>query len=207
MEHLAEGSDGADDSDDQAADRKPIISAISNALTLDLSVHRSVAIGKTVAESPFVALCALVATIDGYGCMSSPVKISANGFLPRLARTGAGNFETAFAELLTMPLTDVVERLAAVVGQAVDVRRHNTASEVIGGSVVAALAQRSYEAHAREAFDAVRYFAGVNADLCKRALVEMNGRNNCIATKKAELAAFAANEAKRTGWLPPELRA
>jgi ParB family transcriptional regulator, chromosome partitioning protein len=55
-------------------------------------------------------------------------------------------------------------------------------------------------------FNAEDYFKSAPAALSIAAMTDIKGKGLALPKKKPDLAALAAAEAKRTGWLPRELR-
>jgi ParB family chromosome partitioning protein len=193
-----------DDHHDQG-DAPPALPKISNALHFALSEQRTIAVARALEADPALALRAVVAAME---VKFAPLRIECRGYEALSAGDSDApeGFDTLLAQLAGYSDAEVLDRLAIVASRTLDLRSHNPLSEDKAKALLTAIDRREYLEHALEVFDAEAYFKSVNADLCKAALVEMVGRNDCASSKKADLAARCAARAREHRWLPPELR-
>lgn len=195
----AESEDERDD-DAESEERTP---AISGALMLTVTETLTKACARSLAEHPEVAMrAAIAALVSGLG----PVTLRSSGWPAATVPRRAREFDEVLAE--TDYDRDVMVKFAGLVAAALDLRRYHPSSTYADHDALRdALPADSYLAAARELFLAEDYFKRASKQVAIDALEEM-GQGACISrnAKKADLAAQATDDAKRLGWLPPELR-
>lgn len=196
-----------------------------------LSEQVTMAAFRALSEAPDVALAALVAslrvTLRPFGGMS-PLRLVNQGAWRTISPQGGSDDEDSpdldwrseFAKARALSLDAQLAELARLVATTLDLRApryddrnhrgwdRNRASII--NVLVGALPRERFTAALAECFDPEAYFKRVNIDSCIAALREMKAANGVHAfttpKKKAEIAAYAASDAKSSGWLPPELR-
>lgn len=191
---------------------------ISAALAQGLSEQLSNAIAAGLATDRDLALSVVLASF--LTSLGSPCIVRHNGrgagpLEERIGDLRMGRFADVLQTLSAMPTPHRLEVLAAVAGAAIDAslsaRGGNTASakgvdmravDAIIGSIDADEMRQQLAGQ----FDAEAYFTAATKAHAIAALVEIHGRNTCISPKKGDIAGLAAIEAKKHGWLPPELR-
>tara|TARA_R110000868_G_scaffold936_1_gene7105 strand:+ start:135 stop:1994 length:1860 start_codon:yes stop_codon:yes gene_type:complete len=197
--------------------------AISQALTVTIHEALTVAAAQVLKAEPLAALQVLVAQLE---CSSSngPVKVTDGGnavVSDRHKRDHSKRFSHRLKQVRGAGVDALLLTLAGRVAQALSmvpsgVGVYNATTEI--GEVVALrdfLDDEAYLAAIRSTFDAADYFARARKETAIAALEDMHdaghhfglqGRSDLEGMKKAELAEWAAEQAKACGWLPPELR-
>ncbi len=119
-----------------------------------------------------------------------------------LGRLDGQGFETAISAVADVPLADLTASFAAIAARSIRLARHATLAGF--EPVMRAFARRGAALGPafRAAFDAERYFAAATRAACLAALEAMATDNVERGAKKPVLAALAAADAKRKGWLP-----
>lgn len=210
-------SDDIGDADDSAAEvsdngRDPFW--ISGALKEAITTAQTEAVAQLVRDDFELALRIALAAMMSRE-WSSPSKISVRGQAPNAP--DKMEFERAWPRVAAMTYGDAMRAFADVVAGAMSlVEQLNAASPGKGSrALVDTLDGAKYLRWMREAFNAADYFRRSTKDTALAAVEEMReaGAGDGLAPedmlagmKKADLAAAAAEQANRCGWLPPELR-
>jgi ParB family chromosome partitioning protein len=213
-----------------AGDNEPEAEPVKVNWTLreTLSEQVTMAAFRALSEAPDVALAVLIAslTVSLRSYSPSPLRLdNRDAWSAITPGRGAEELEergldwsTEFAKARALSLDAQLAELARLVATTLDLRapRYDyrrdwgTARQPIVNALVAALPRERFVAALAECFDPEAYFKRVNIDSCIAALREMKAANGVHAfttpKKKAEIAAYAASDAKASGWLPPELR-
>ena len=210
----------------------PAKPGISEKLAKRLSAHRTAALQAEVARHPQVALVALVhrlamrVIVDSYGSGGSPVDISATPqdglglHAPDVAQSLAAigmtkvrqawadrlpdNPEALFAELLTLPLQELLSLLAVCVASTVSVLASHE-EEVPAAALARAV---NLDMHDWWTPTAAGYFEHVSKAKALEAVQAFapDQVNRLGKLKKAEIASEAERLAVGTGWLPVMFR-
>lgn len=192
------------------ADPKPEAGKrISAALAQSLSEALTVAASRTLSGEGGVALAVACAALGAkYG---SPARVSVDGYLGLPDPRGDGAFSTLLKRGLEMSLDDRLKLFAGLLARSLDLTvasQENWGKQVQPSGIKAlvdALDPGVFRLNLADAFDLDAYFAKVPAKLCVEALDQMESGGSREG-KKADLAKLATAEARRTRWLPPELR-
>lgn len=211
------GSDGssadadreADDEDDAGDDPFDI----SMALTTTLAETLTVAVALVLKSDPSIALRAITATLAARP-WSSPLKLADGGHLEvRLPGGRSEDFADVFFRLAGKGDADLLSELALRVSGFLNLVTHSAGVHDGGAALRDALPGGSYLRAALELFNVADYFGRVSKRVMMAALEEMEASGvirslsaDLSDTKKADLAAMAAEHARACGWLPPELR-
>jgi len=219
--------------DDEGEAQQPTAPGISEKLARRLSAHRTAALQAELARHPQVALVAVVhrlalrVVVDSFGSGDSPINISASpqdgldAFAPDVAQSPAliglrevrqawaarlpSDPDALFAELLALPLQELLSLLAVCVATtvgAVTPREDTLPATALAQAVGLDMppwwtpTAEGYFAHVSKAkaIEAVQVFAPEHAARLAKL-------------KKNELASEAERLAVGTGWLPVMLRA
>ena len=219
--------------DDEGEAQQPTAPGISEKLARRLSAHRTAALQAELARHPQVALVAVVhrlalrVVVDSFGSGDSPINISASpqdgldAFAPDMAQSPAliglrevrqawaarlpSDPDALFAELLALPLQEVLSLLAVCVAATVGaVTPREDALPAVALAQAVGLdmhpwwtpTAEGYFAHVSKAkaIEAVQVFAPEHAARLAKL-------------KKNDLASEAERLAVGTGWLPVMLRA
>lgn len=195
--------------DDDAAAARPAAEPeqkISHVLAQSLSVQFTQAIRTTLSADAALAFQVAVATLLQSG--RGPARLSAitDGKSGRISRT----FASALRYVQDLPAAEVDQIFAEMVADAIDVNVERCLRDMVQpadtAALVAALDQEQLQAEALHVFDLDEYFIKAPAKAAIAALIDIDGRNSCISSKKADIAALASGKAQKAGWLPPELR-
>ncbi|MBN8765306.1 MAG: ParB/RepB/Spo0J family partition protein [Thiobacillus sp.] len=219
--------------DDEGEAQQPTAPGISEKLARRLSAHRTAALQAELARHPQVALVAVVhrlalrVVVDSFGSGDSPINISASpqdgldAFAPDVAQSPAliglrevrqawaarlpSDPDALFAELLALPLQELLSLLAVCVATtvgAVTPREDTLPATALAQAVGLDMhpwwtpTAEGYFAHVSKAkaIEAVQVFAPEHAARLAKL-------------KKNDLASEAERLAVGTGWLPVMLRA
>lgn len=179
--------------------------ALSNALAQSLSEQRTIAISRTIATQPQIALAAAIASMT---CEPStpPLRFRTDGHhVVSSSKIGRAKWATLFAQLVQLDVAALAEKFAEIAAQSVNVVVFNSEAKVDGAdALVDALPSDIYVEKAIEAFDFERYFAGISGEGRAAALKAM-GSDKTATGKKTDQVEICVAEAKRIGWLPREL--
>lgn len=182
---------------------------ISDALARDLSTAMTKAAREAIQSDGKLALAALLA---GFAARSGdygvPVKVDHSGLMPKTDRE---NYDTAFERYRAMTVDELLVVAAGVAGMAMNLLRNYAKDIPMKAAGVATLLNAIDPATMNAAlvrnFDAEDFFKRASAAVAMAAWVEMGGLASDMNLKKAPaIKAAAAEKAKATGWLPPELR-
>lgn len=196
---------------------EPNTSVFSAALATRLSTSLTVAAANVVAgDSGETALRLLLAgfATDGYGG-DGPVCVKQNGMGNNEIEGRDITFAAALAELEKVKPAALQARLCRVVASALDMRSHSATRMLSdkdegdgadAGALVNFLPQKELQAELRKAFNAADYFESAPSAFSRAALADMSIEVPKGVTKAKALAEIATEHAKRTGWLPPQLR-
>lgn len=189
--------------------------AVNGALTETVTTALTIAAAATLRANPEIALRVALAALS-VSAWSTPAKLAGTSFVPGVGSKAERDFDAELHRLLGTTTTAVIEDLAVVVADTLNLRAHHHDSRDGGGkALVAALPATAFLAAAREAFLAEDYFKRATKKTAIAALEEMHdqghhfglmGRADLDRMKKADLATWAAEQARACGWLPPELR-
>jgi len=190
---------------------------ISNALATRLSAQAGLATRKALQSEPRLGLVALLAGFLTKGDVYSnartcPIHVSHAGMGHQQLR-GTENFADALARLQAMSDAELFIVAAGIAGNAISLHVSTADYRAFDGApraLVAAIDADTMTAALHETFDAAEYFAGVSKTFIIDAIREALNKDEARKAdklKKAELVAFAVENIKGTGWLPPELRA
>ncbi len=186
---------------------------ISAALTMTITEQQTIAAQRTVAEAPVAALRLAIAGLRSY---ANPVKLRTEGYRAS-SSPELGDFVDELAALGDD--VDLAAEFARAVARALDLRLYSPRSTLHGSgekgskpepnaALIAALPGEAYLAQMRALFDPEDYFKRAPAEIARQAVMEMTGGEVYVppSTRKADLAAQAAERARGSGWLPAELR-
>jgi len=177
---------------------------LTQALSMDLGAVVTTAVADVLGQDHQLALCVLVAgllTVD----YESPSKINHHG-KGALGREGKGSFETNLKAMIAKKPGERLAILAALAGASLDATIDRKETQAL----LNACQPQQLDKAMRKAFDADRYFAGVNKTLNLKAIREAVGADAAKAVEakgKADIVEAAVEQVPVTGWLPPELRA
>lgn len=191
---------------------------ISAAMADRLSTALTTAAAITVAEGGGdLALRLLLAgfAADGYGGRG-PVCVSNTG-MGSGDETGIDEtFGAALAKANKLTNAAAFQMLAKVVASAIDLRTNSPTRLLLtgkgegvedeAGALAEALPQEELQAALRKAFTPADYFENSPSAYSRAALVDMKIDVPKGVTKASALAEIATTNAKKTGWLPPQLR-
>ncbi len=212
-EDLPSAEEGTDlDGEDETGDELKISGALMRTITETLTVTTSEALRR----QPEVALRAAVAALMSQGGSSNPVKLTANGWPANARPLTPTKFNQIFDALNGSSVDELLGRLGALVADALDLRSFGSVGpNEHDRALIAAIDGNAFSLEAAKQFNAVDYFTRVTKAVCLEAIGEIReaGMADGLAPedvladmKKSELADAAADYAKRSGWLPTELR-
>lgn len=185
---------------------------ISGALFQDLTAAQTVAAAKVLARDRDLALRVAIAALATGRSYESPAKL----VMEHTAHdrpNDSGDFSAVLARHAGEVLPVLADRLAGIVAQSLQLSSPNDFEG--RRALVDAIDPDDYLAAMREAFPAADYFKRASKATAIEALEQMHeqghhfgllGRADLEGMKKAELAAWATEQAKACGWLPPEIR-
>jgi len=179
---------------------------ISNALAHRLSKQLTQAAADAVKSHPDRAFEIAIAALmtNSYG---SPAKLEHDGMLTQKMGKVV-EFEDAYRDVMAMGADEQLNTLAGIVGQSFDFRTQSSVSPPLmdeSAAMICTMLDAEMVSSLRSVFEADDYFASISRALIDAAVAEM-GRPQKLKGSKAEVAATAAQYARETGWLPPELR-
>jgi ParB-like chromosome segregation protein Spo0J len=176
-------------------------------VSLDLSQRMTVALQAKVRLNPELALRILVAslraqTLSRYD-RETPVKIMASYVEANPNDFGGVPMGATLLAVADKSVDDLLVDLADLVAHNLSVK-DGVAGAGNGKQALISLVDP------RVPFDPDAYFAGITKPLIQLAWRDMTsplaGQGNLADGKKGEMATKAANQARATGWLPPQLR-
>jgi ParB family transcriptional regulator, chromosome partitioning protein len=184
--------------------------AISNAMTLRLSVGMTEAVQKALPADPRVALAALVAGLESRE-YDRPVKIRKEGLGEYEAVRDAEPWAAIFGRLVTMTADELMLAAACAMSKSIDFRIQNAGGNISPGhrALLEAIPGDALQGALLSHFDPADYFGGVAKPLVIQAIREAINDDEARKSeklKKKELVEFAVANVPKTGWLPPELR-
>ena len=175
--------------------------------SLDLSRRMTAALQAKVSTMPDLALRILVASLLSQTktrySRETPIKIMGSHIDADPNDYEGLNFDDALRQIDDKNVADLLADLSEFVARNIDViDGHSGAGN--GKQALIDLVDP------RVPFDPDAYFAGVTKPLIQLAWRDMtsvlSGQGNLQDGKKGEMATKAANQARVTGWLPPQLR-
>lgn len=179
---------------------------ISHVLAQSLSVQFTQAVRTTLSADAALSFQVAVATLLQSGRGPARLSASTDGKSGRISRT----FASSLRYVQDLPAVEVDQIFAEIVAEAVDLGVERCLRDMVQpadtAALIAALDQEQLQAEALHVFDLVEYFSKAPVKAAIAALIDIDGRNSCISSKKADIAALASGKAKKAGWLPPELR-
>lgn len=192
---------------------------LSQAITMRLSEQLTTAIAN-VLQAPAadhkeaadeIVSVGLVTMLAGFRAHTSVVAVSERGLATRRGRREDKGFDfvEAFEQMSAATPGDLLARLAAVAGAALDFESFNSKElpldrpEVL--AIINALPGEVVVPALLKAFDAKDYFNSVSGKLVAEALAEM-GQPVPAKAKKPDLVLIACNCQEIDGWLPKPLR-
>ncbi len=196
--------------------------ALPFALVRALSVARTKALQKTVADDVDLALKLLVATLDWreaarYGAHGSPSTLTHNGWRGPASidddddDSGDASFEACFEAVRAWSSREaLLNRLARHVAATINLEQtmpHQSRPD--GAAVIDACNEGDINGALEDAFDAAGYFAKAGKAAAIAAILDCDAGADRAALdrlKAPALATMAAEKAKASGWLPPALR-
>lgn len=188
------------------ANRKPEDSIPANLLER-LAGQLTKSVSTTLDKQPNVALAALLA---GFASGDQACTVRAGTY--STGRSPA-SFATAFAAALKLSIADQVKALAKVAASAVNFVRHNSKNAALEDGSFKALCEaidgKTFNAAAREAFDAKDYFASASRKTIVAAVAEAMGSDHASKVEKMDkptAVKFAHANLPKLKWLPKQLR-
>jgi len=188
---------------------------ISQALLEDITSAQTDVAASVLARDPHLALRVAVVAL-ATPTYHSPAKLTITNEVSTLPEMRRSSFDTAMADRGTASIDHLLRELAGLVAQSLQLTvRSGTKPLEAADGLVSALVGAEYLSGMRGAFSAADYFRRARKETAIAALEEMHdgghhfglmGRADLEAMKKADLAEWAAEQAKACGWLPPQLR-
>ena len=180
---------------------EPEARRLSRALAEHLADRLGAGLSVALLADPKVALAAAVA---GLTTWRAPVRLSGAGW-DRTTQSPS----VAMATLLDLDTDTLLATAAPIFAGHVHTsiaRPDEATPRAAIMDLIARLPAEPAREAIRRAFDPRVYFAGVNAALCREALVEIDGTARGAPAKIADLRAHCVTAAERSTWLPLEMR-
>lgn len=186
-------------------------SAISSSLAHRLSCTLTSAASAAIALDHDLAFSVGLAALMTERGSNTSVRLSNGGMEANRIDTYELDFCQIFETVQKKPLKERLALFAKVVGTALDFQDHSPEhvpprDDADVAAVCNAIAPKDIGKALIAAFNVDDYFTSAPAAFAIEAIVEIKGKGIPIPKKKADIAALAAAEAKRTGWLPVQLR-
>ena len=187
---------------------------ISGALLESITGAQTSAAARALGREPTVALRVALASLLNGNLWQVPAKLYVDHLAPGRKHDGR-SFEAILADLQSVPQTDLLWMLADVVAGSLQITRLNASPHPHHDALVFALDGEAYGDQMRALFSPADYFKRARRETAIAALEEMAaaGRLKGLhagagldTMKKQALADWAAEQATRWGWLPPQIR-
>lgn len=189
--------------------------SVSGALLETITTAQTVAAAAALEQDAALALRVIVATLATGRPYDSPCKVSISHEVPGRPFDIKNGFAKLLGRLGRIDQREALVELAVLVSQSVQLAVKPGGRQIADAQAfVDSLDADAYLDQMRRAMPYADYFARASKATAVEALDEMRAGGHRVETpaaslsgmKKADLAAYATEQAKACGWLPPQLR-